>query len=164
MVVGAGRGPLVRATLNAAEKAKRKVKVYAVEKNPNAVLTYVDDSNYMKHLSVKFSSIAVYRLWRRKYGVTKWRWYRQTWGNGWPLKKPTSLYRSSSDLSGTTNSRPNASTAFRSFWAVGFPLCLHWTRSDRLANIFLLQMTEWAYPALTRRTSVPFSRLNCTTK
>lgn len=41
MVVGAGRGPLVRAALNAAEKAKIKVKVYAVEKNPNAVLTYV---------------------------------------------------------------------------------------------------------------------------
>ncbi|XP_048507266.1 protein arginine N-methyltransferase 5 isoform X2 [Athalia rosae] len=39
MVVGAGRGPLVRAALKAAEKAKRKVKVYAVEKNPNAVLT-----------------------------------------------------------------------------------------------------------------------------
>ncbi|XP_046413047.1 protein arginine N-methyltransferase 5 isoform X1 [Neodiprion fabricii] len=39
MVVGAGRGPLVRASLNAAEKAQRKVKVYAVEKNPNAILT-----------------------------------------------------------------------------------------------------------------------------
>ncbi|KAF4522873.1 hypothetical protein B566_EDAN012808 [Ephemera danica] len=39
MVVGAGRGPLVRATLNAATKADRKVHVYAVEKNPNAVVT-----------------------------------------------------------------------------------------------------------------------------
>lgn len=39
MVVGAGRGPLVRATLNAAHKADRQVKVYAVEKNPNAVVT-----------------------------------------------------------------------------------------------------------------------------
>ncbi|XP_071871337.1 protein arginine N-methyltransferase 5 [Bombus fervidus] len=39
MVVGAGRGPLVRASLNAAEKANHPVKVYAVEKNPNAVLT-----------------------------------------------------------------------------------------------------------------------------
>ena len=39
MVVGAGRGPLVRAALVAAEKADRKVRVYAVEKNPNAVVT-----------------------------------------------------------------------------------------------------------------------------
>ncbi|XP_058791996.1 protein arginine N-methyltransferase 5 [Phymastichus coffea] len=39
MVVGAGRGPLVRAALNASINAKQKIKVYAVEKNPNAVLT-----------------------------------------------------------------------------------------------------------------------------
>lgn len=39
MVVGAGRGPLVRATLNASHSAQVPVKVYAVEKNPNAVLT-----------------------------------------------------------------------------------------------------------------------------
>ncbi|RWS24179.1 protein arginine N-methyltransferase 5-like protein [Leptotrombidium deliense] len=39
MVVGAGRGPLVRATLSAAETLKRSVFVYAVEKNPNAVFT-----------------------------------------------------------------------------------------------------------------------------
>lgn len=39
MVVGAGRGPLVRASLRASEAAKRPLKVYAVEKNPNAVVT-----------------------------------------------------------------------------------------------------------------------------
>eukprot|EP00455_Lapot_gusevi_P049550 TRINITY_DN7042_c0_g1_i2.p1 TRINITY_DN7042_c0_g1~~TRINITY_DN7042_c0_g1_i2.p1 ORF type:complete len:646 (+),score=142.20 TRINITY_DN7042_c0_g1_i2:62-1939(+) len=39
MVVGAGRGPLVRASLKAAHTAKRQVRVYAVEKNPNAVVT-----------------------------------------------------------------------------------------------------------------------------
>ena len=39
MVVGAGRGPLVHASLNAAEMANAQIKVYAVEKNPNAVLT-----------------------------------------------------------------------------------------------------------------------------
>lgn len=39
MVVGAGRGPLVTASLNAAELASQEVKIYAVEKNPNAVLT-----------------------------------------------------------------------------------------------------------------------------
>ncbi|XP_069940750.1 protein arginine N-methyltransferase 5 isoform X1 [Cherax quadricarinatus] len=39
MVVGAGRGPLVRRALAAAKGAQRKIKVYAVEKNPNAVVT-----------------------------------------------------------------------------------------------------------------------------
>ncbi|XP_076246806.1 protein arginine N-methyltransferase 5 [Calliopsis andreniformis] len=39
MVVGAGRGPLVHASLNAAGMANAQIKVYAVEKNPNAVLT-----------------------------------------------------------------------------------------------------------------------------
>ncbi|KAG2249737.1 hypothetical protein Bca52824_089365 [Brassica carinata] len=39
MVVGAGRGPLVRASLQSAEETGRKMKVYAVEKNPNAVVT-----------------------------------------------------------------------------------------------------------------------------
>lgn len=39
MVVGAGRGPLVRASLAASEESGRKVRVYAVEKNPNAVVT-----------------------------------------------------------------------------------------------------------------------------
>ncbi|XP_076325185.1 protein arginine N-methyltransferase 5 isoform X2 [Tachypleus tridentatus] len=39
MVVGAGRGPLVRAALAAAKNAERDIKVFAVEKNPNAVVT-----------------------------------------------------------------------------------------------------------------------------
>jgi len=39
MVVGAGRGPLVRAVLSASKAVSRKVKVYAVEKNPNAAVT-----------------------------------------------------------------------------------------------------------------------------
>lgn len=39
MVVGAGRGPLVRAALTAAKTAERKIRVFAVEKNPNAVVT-----------------------------------------------------------------------------------------------------------------------------
>lgn len=38
-VVGAGRGPLVRAALNAGDIASCKIKVFAIEKNPNAVLT-----------------------------------------------------------------------------------------------------------------------------
>ncbi|PRW56786.1 arginine N-methyltransferase [Chlorella sorokiniana] len=39
MVVGAGRGPLVAASLRASVRAKRRLRVYAVEKNPNAVVT-----------------------------------------------------------------------------------------------------------------------------
>lgn len=39
MVVGAGRGPLVRAALNAATNTQRKIKVLVIEKNPNAVIT-----------------------------------------------------------------------------------------------------------------------------
>lgn len=39
MVVGAGRGPLVRASLAAADAAGRALRVYAVEKNANAVIT-----------------------------------------------------------------------------------------------------------------------------
>uniref|UniRef100_V5H6U8 Protein kinase inhibitor n=1 Tax=Ixodes ricinus TaxID=34613 RepID=V5H6U8_IXORI len=36
MVLGASRGPLVRAALNAAEAADQKIKIYAIEKNPNS--------------------------------------------------------------------------------------------------------------------------------
>lgn len=39
MVVGAGRGPLVRSTFNASHNVSRKVKVYVIEKNPNAIVT-----------------------------------------------------------------------------------------------------------------------------
>jgi protein arginine N-methyltransferase 5 len=39
MVVGAGRGPLVLASLRASKRAKVPVKVFAVEKNPNAYIT-----------------------------------------------------------------------------------------------------------------------------
>jgi type II protein arginine methyltransferase len=39
MVVGAGRGPLVRASLAASKEAAVKIKVFAVEKNPNALVT-----------------------------------------------------------------------------------------------------------------------------
>lgn len=36
-IVGAGRGPLVRATMRAAHKTSRRVTVIALEKNPNAI-------------------------------------------------------------------------------------------------------------------------------
>ncbi|KDO33208.1 hypothetical protein SPRG_02020 [Saprolegnia parasitica CBS 223.65] len=39
MVVGAGRGPIVRCALRASVKANRTIKLYALDKNPNAVVT-----------------------------------------------------------------------------------------------------------------------------
>ncbi|OXA62899.1 Protein arginine N-methyltransferase 5 [Folsomia candida] len=39
MVVGAGRGPLVRSSFRAAKRADRRIKVYAIEKNTNAANT-----------------------------------------------------------------------------------------------------------------------------
>jgi len=39
MVVGAGRGPLVNCSIRAATKANKTIKLYAIEKNPNAVIT-----------------------------------------------------------------------------------------------------------------------------
>lgn len=39
MVLGAGRGPLIKCSLRAAETAGMEVIVYAVEKNPNAIVT-----------------------------------------------------------------------------------------------------------------------------
>ncbi|CAF1532202.1 unnamed protein product, partial [Adineta steineri] len=39
MVVGAGRGPLVNRALEAADRAKYNVHIYAVEKNPMAIIS-----------------------------------------------------------------------------------------------------------------------------
>uniref|UniRef100_T1JI27 Protein arginine N-methyltransferase n=1 Tax=Strigamia maritima TaxID=126957 RepID=T1JI27_STRMM len=47
MVVGAGRGPLVRSALSTAQKAGRKVKIYAIEKNPNAIVTLLSQKDEM---------------------------------------------------------------------------------------------------------------------
>ena len=42
MVVGAGRGPIVRAALCAAAKLNRKLKVFALDKNKNAIATLMN--------------------------------------------------------------------------------------------------------------------------
>ena len=39
MVLGAGRGPLVKRAIRASESAGKTAKIYAVEKNPNAIVT-----------------------------------------------------------------------------------------------------------------------------
>jgi protein arginine N-methyltransferase 5 len=45
MVVGAGRGPLVKSALAAAFETERKVKLYAIEKNPSAIITLLNLKN-----------------------------------------------------------------------------------------------------------------------
>lgn len=71
MVLGAGRGPLVNASLRAAKQAERKIKVYAVEKNPNAVITWVWETESYRlltswHPPITFSDVLFCRLegWR----------------------------------------------------------------------------------------------------
>lgn len=39
MILGAGRGPLIRAALNAADNTRRKLQIIVVEKNQNAIVT-----------------------------------------------------------------------------------------------------------------------------
>lgn len=50
MVLGAGRGPLIRAALNASKNTQRKLKILVVEKNPNAIvsLTCLIDAMWAK--------------------------------------------------------------------------------------------------------------------
>lgn len=62
MVLGAGRGPLVRASLNAAELANRLIKVYAVEKNPNAIVTYVFWQFLPLHIHPEVSLLPTWNL------------------------------------------------------------------------------------------------------
>ncbi|RMZ94869.1 arginine N-methyltransferase 5 [Brachionus plicatilis] len=45
MVVGAGRGPLVKMAIQAAQETERKVKLYAIEKNKNAINTLLNLKN-----------------------------------------------------------------------------------------------------------------------
>jgi protein arginine N-methyltransferase 5 len=54
LVVGAGRGPLVSATVLGAEDAEVKVTIYVVEKNINAqsTLTHMKDTNWSKSKAV----------------------------------------------------------------------------------------------------------------
>lgn len=47
MVLGAGRGPLVRAAVNACKNTQRKLKILVVEKNPNAIVTLTSLINVM---------------------------------------------------------------------------------------------------------------------
>lgn len=47
MIVGAGRGPLIRAAFNAMEKTGRRLKLIIVEKNPHAIVTLTSLINFM---------------------------------------------------------------------------------------------------------------------
>ena len=56
-VFGAGRGPLVQAALNAAEKASCRVKVVALEKSPNACLTLLDRFKAFSEVEIVFGDM-----------------------------------------------------------------------------------------------------------
>jgi len=62
MVVGAGRGPLVRASITAARNVDRKVKMYAVEKNQNAIVTLetLNKEEWDDQVTVVSSDMRVY--------------------------------------------------------------------------------------------------------
>ena len=53
MVAGAGRGPLVARALSAIARARRTVAVYAIEKNPNAFVTYVRWLFFLTHSLIR---------------------------------------------------------------------------------------------------------------
>ncbi|XP_054160691.1 protein arginine N-methyltransferase 5-like isoform X2 [Oppia nitens] len=61
MVVGAGRGPLVEASISASQKCKKKVQIFAVEKNPNAVVTLrtLRDQRWGGEKGLEFSKVDV---------------------------------------------------------------------------------------------------------
>ena len=65
IVVGAGRGPLVRCALRAASVANRKTQMFAVEKNANAVITLRN-----LKISEKWDNVTIVasdmRSWRTK--------------------------------------------------------------------------------------------------
>lgn len=57
LIVGAGRGPLIRAALNASKNTGRKLRILVVEKNPNAIVTLSSIINEMwKHEDIKLIS------------------------------------------------------------------------------------------------------------
>jgi len=63
MVLGAGRGPIVSAAMRAAKRAGRKLKLYALEKNPNAVNTLLN----LKHNHPDWEDVIVVSTDIRKY-------------------------------------------------------------------------------------------------
>eukprot|EP00041_Stephanoeca_diplocostata_P015660 m.299516 g.299516 ORF g.299516 m.299516 type:complete len:322 (+) comp20115_c0_seq6:1462-2427(+) len=66
MVVGAGRGPLVQCCLQAAETSGCRVKVFAIEKNPNAVVTL--EARNMDQWKGKVTVVATdMRVWRPEH-------------------------------------------------------------------------------------------------
>lgn len=77
MVLGAGRGPLVNASLRAARQADRKLRVYAVEKNPNAVITWVElctGNTHCKHTNTRLLLFEQVRISCVSVHHMSWMW------------------------------------------------------------------------------------------
>jgi len=64
MVLGAGRGPLVNASMRASKTTGRKLKLYALEKNPNAVNTLLN----RKYSDPEWKNVTVVSTDIREYG------------------------------------------------------------------------------------------------
>eukprot|EP00479_Gromia_sphaerica_P003504 TRINITY_DN1408_c0_g1_i1.p2 TRINITY_DN1408_c0_g1~~TRINITY_DN1408_c0_g1_i1.p2 ORF type:complete len:81 (-),score=19.61 TRINITY_DN1408_c0_g1_i1:723-965(-) len=65
MVVGAGRGPLVNACLKASHKSNRTIKLFAIEKNLNAVVTLKEMNRLRWQNKVTVVSTDM-RVWKPK--------------------------------------------------------------------------------------------------
>ncbi|KAI8065879.1 PRMT5 arginine-N-methyltransferase-domain-containing protein [Gongronella butleri] len=68
MVVGAGRGPLVDCCLRASRLAERKVRLYALEKNPNAFVTLQNkkEEEWLDDVDLIFADM---RTWKPSHQV-----------------------------------------------------------------------------------------------
>eukprot|EP01130_Rhizamoeba_saxonica_P014521 TRINITY_DN6357_c0_g1_i1.p1 TRINITY_DN6357_c0_g1~~TRINITY_DN6357_c0_g1_i1.p1 ORF type:complete len:605 (+),score=125.59 TRINITY_DN6357_c0_g1_i1:11-1825(+) len=67
MVLGAGRGPLVRQAMRASKETGKSLKIYAVEKNPNAVITLLN----MAKLDPEWENVTVINSDIRKWEPTE---------------------------------------------------------------------------------------------
>lgn len=90
MVVGAGRGPLVKATLKASLETQRQVKVYAVEKNPGALVTWASAHLGVGVWVVGGLIITIVCSWLIQLGLLVFRtWKLTSGGRGWVLSQVT---------------------------------------------------------------------------
>ncbi|NXD46904.1 ANM5 methyltransferase, partial [Copsychus sechellarum] len=86
MVLGAGRGPLVAASLRAARQAGVRVRIYAVEKNPNAVVTWEKNLEFWgKNLEFFGEKSEFWGEKMRFFGVKIWNFWGKN-GNFWEKK------------------------------------------------------------------------------
>ena len=109
-VVGAGRGPLVDAALKAGVTADRKLRVFAVEKNANAVITLRN-----RAIMDKWTNVTIVAKDMRD-------WVRDGMDEGWRMRAEISLPAESTScprfLCSTREKQINAVTGCFLVWLV----------------------------------------------